>query len=1078
MTTRRWLAPAGAVVAGGIALVALGALRAEAQSSADVFVNELHYDNDGADTGEAFEIAGPAGTDLDGWSVVLYNGNGGAAYSTVDLTGTISDQGGGFGVLSFEEAGIQNGAPDGLALVDDAGTVTQFLSYEGSFTAVGGPADGTTSTDIGIAEGPSTPIGDSLQLTGTGTISSDFAWSSGPSTFGAVNTGQTFDGTTTPTTSPSTTSTTSPEPTTTTTVPGPSDPGLFVNELHYDNDGADTGEAFEIAGPAGTDLAGWSVALYNGNGGTVYTTVSLSDVIDDAGGGYGVASFEEDGIQNGSPDGLALVDPTGAVVQFLSYEGTIEATAGPAAGTTSTDIGVSEGSSTPEGESLQLTGSGTVYADFTWAEAAPETFGEINAGQTLGGVSGGPGDPGDPGEPFEPGVCGDSYTATYVIQGSGSASDMVGTTVVTEGVVVSDFQDGDLLGGFNIVDVTGDGNPATSDGLYVYGVSADVSVGDTVRVTGEVAEYNGLTEITGGSLVGTCATGAMPAPVPITLPGEDGSQADLERYEGMLVSFDDLVVNDMYNTHEFGEITLSDGVLETSTNVAEPGPDAVAIDEANSANQILLDDASSERWPEPVPYIDVEDPVRRGAAIDELVGVIDYAYSSYRLQPTDPVVFGPVERPAAPELDGDVTVASVNVLNYFTTIDTTGEYSGPRGADSAAELAQQREKLVAELTELDADVIGLQELENNGDGALADLTGALADELDEPWAYVPLPDGVEMLGDDAIRVGIIYRTDVVTPVGEALIDDDPSYTPGRLPMAQTFEADGDEFTVVVNHFKSKGCSDASGADTDQGDGQSCYNATRVAQAEANLAFVAEIRDATGDDDVVVLGDLNSYLEEDPIAALEAELVHELRALPRADGYSYVYFGQQGFLDHILTTPELHEKVVDVAVWHINADEARVLDYNDEVVDNENDDPSQLSAEGAARSSDHDPVLIGIDLDDPVTGPTCDGLAATIIARPHQFVVFGTGGDDVIVGTDRGDIIFGRGGDDVICGGDGADIIDAGTGDDTVFGEGGADLLTGGRGRDLLDGGPGRDILLGGLGRDTCPVDPADLLRFC
>jgi hypothetical protein len=159
------------------------------------FINEIHYDNVGTDTGEAIEIAGPAGTDLAGWNLLLYNGNGGAVYTTTPLTGVIPNQQNGFGTLSFSYPtnGIQNGAPDGLALVDPGNSVIQFLSYEGTFTAVGGAADGLLSTDIGVDESSSTPVGDSLQLIGVGSSFWDFSWSfQAPNTFGTINTGQTF----------------------------------------------------------------------------------------------------------------------------------------------------------------------------------------------------------------------------------------------------------------------------------------------------------------------------------------------------------------------------------------------------------------------------------------------------------------------------------------------------------------------------------------------------------------------------------------------------------------------------------------------------------------------------------------------------------------------------------------------------------------------------------------------------------------------------------------------------------------------------------------------------------------------
>ncbi len=168
---------------------------------------------------------------------------------------------------------------------------------------------------------------------------------------------------------------------------------VFINEIHYDNTGTDAGEAIEIAGPAGTDLTGWSLVLYNGSNGAVYRTNVLSGVIPDLQNGFGAifVTYPTDGIQNGSPDGMALVDASNSVIQFLSYEGTVTGVGGAANGMTSTDIGVSEGSSTPVGYSLQLTGAGSMYGDFTWTASSPNTFGAINSGQTFGVV--GPADP-------------------------------------------------------------------------------------------------------------------------------------------------------------------------------------------------------------------------------------------------------------------------------------------------------------------------------------------------------------------------------------------------------------------------------------------------------------------------------------------------------------------------------------------------------------------------------------------------------------------------------------------------------------------------------------------------------------
>ena len=157
-----------------------------------VFINELHYDNYGTDTGEAIEIAGPAGTDLNGWSIELYNGSSGRNYNTINLSGTIPDRDNGFGTIHYPITSIQNGSPDGLALVNN-NDVVQFLSYEGSLTAISGTANGQTSTDIGVSESSTTVVGFSLQLTGMGTDSEDFTWNEpADDSFGSVNEGQSF----------------------------------------------------------------------------------------------------------------------------------------------------------------------------------------------------------------------------------------------------------------------------------------------------------------------------------------------------------------------------------------------------------------------------------------------------------------------------------------------------------------------------------------------------------------------------------------------------------------------------------------------------------------------------------------------------------------------------------------------------------------------------------------------------------------------------------------------------------------------------------------------------------------------
>lgn len=162
-------------------------------SSTNVWINELHYDNVRSDQNELVELAGPANTNLSGWKLVAYNGNGGSTYKTTSLSGTISNQQNGFGTLSFSMSGLQNGSADGIALIDSTGNVVQFISYEGTLTATNGDASGITSTDIGVAETSSTKVGYSLQLSGSGQSYSDFTWQSpASSTAGSLNNGQSF----------------------------------------------------------------------------------------------------------------------------------------------------------------------------------------------------------------------------------------------------------------------------------------------------------------------------------------------------------------------------------------------------------------------------------------------------------------------------------------------------------------------------------------------------------------------------------------------------------------------------------------------------------------------------------------------------------------------------------------------------------------------------------------------------------------------------------------------------------------------------------------------------------------------
>ena len=817
----------------------------------------------------------------------------------------------------------------------------------------------------------------------------------------------------------------------------------FVSEIHYDNGGADAGEFVEVQLPPGTSSAGLQVVLYNGAGGGTYGTLTLPAVTAPA-DAPAVVSVGAPGLQNGSPDGLALVGP-GGVLEFLSYEGAFAATGGPAAGMTSTDIGVAEGEATTAAQSLSRTYD-AAGDRFVWAAPAAATRDAVNGG---GGAT----------PPPAAGACATAPTREIgAVQGSGAATPLAGQTVTVRGVVVGDVPG---LSGFYLQDVDGDGDTTTSDGVFVFSRAA-VDLGDTVSVTGQAQEFGGQTQVSAPTTAEVCTDGTvadLPAPATLDLPADAAAR---ERLEGVLVApADTLTVSEVFDLTTFGELTLSEGgVLVQPTELARPGTaEAEALATANALRSIVLDDAVSTRVSVTSrPYLSPTTPVRVGDRLAFTAPlVLGEGFGAYRLQPADGSAagtFAPQDtRSAAPEeVGGDVQLATFNVLNYFLTWTGTNA----RGARSAAQFERQAAKEVEAITALDADVVALLEIEDtdstgltpgDADTALADLVERLNAKAGAPvWNHVPLPEELYAVDRDVIRNGIIYRSDVVQPVGDPVgLVDETVWSNAREPQAQTFVKDGDAFTVVANHFKSKNDSDPaqSGNDNaDAGDGQGAFNGDRVRQAESVAAFGDTLRQSAGDPDLVLMGDLNAYTQEDPIEALREEGFVDLGEQFDPGRYSYVFDALSGSLDHAMATPELTAKVTDVAHWNINSVESSAYQYTG--------DPALYDVD-PYRSSDHDPLLVGIDLDE-----RCNGLVPTIL---------GTDGNDVLRGTNGRDVVVARGGDDVVTGANGDDVLCGNLGADRLAGDNGADVLLGGAGADTLDGGNGDDRLLGGTGAD-------------
>jgi len=990
-----------------LAAVEVGAV---APPGAAVFVNEFHYDNTGTDTGEAIEVAGPAGTDLTGWSLVLYNGSGGALYDTTALSGTIPDLGGGFGVVvtNYPSNGIQNGSPDGIALVDDSNAVVQFLSYEGSFTAVDGPAAGMASTDIGVFEPGDAPVGESLQLTGTGTTAGDFTWA-GPvsNTLGAFNAGQTFGG--------------SP----------PAMPKL--NEFSASTVGTDV-EYVEVYGAPSTDYSAYTILEIEGDfSGTATGTIDeVIAVGSTAANGLWLGNLPANALENGTITLLLVRDFTGALNTDLDtdddgtfdltpWSAIIDAVAVNDGGSSDLTYGVpvlgpnydGVSSFAPGGASRMPDGFDTnaasdwVRNDFDLA-GIPGFTGTIEAGEAYN-------TPGDPNAVYEPpgGACGDPAVFVHQIQSTGLTYDLAYGGVQSVEAVVTAVTPG--LGGFYVQeeDADQDADPLTSEGIFVYlGGVPSVAVGDAVRVTGTVGEYvtsggaSSQTQLAGAPIVTPCGTDALPTATDVTFPLAD--PADLEAVEGMLVGLpQELVISEYFNFDRFGEVVVSlppDGWdrLYTPTAVVEPGLDAVDLAAEYATRRITIDDGRSAQNPDPAIHpgngmeFTLDNRFRGGDTVAGTVGVVDHTFGLYRLHPTAYGAYTAVNpRPDIPDdVGGNLWVASMNLLNYFLTLDNGGPICGPlqdqecRGADDAIEFERQRSKILSALTGIDGDVVGLIEVENTaGVEPAADLVAGLNDIVGA-GTYDYVDTGV--IGTDPIRVGLIYKPAAVQPVGDfAILDSsvDPLFldTKNRPVLAQAFEAPGGRrFTVAVSHLKSKGSACDDVGDPDLGDGAGNCNLTRTDAVEALVDWLATDPTGSGTTDALIVGDLNSYDMEDPIdVLLDGGYTDLLAQFVGETAYGYLFDDQFGYLAYALASSGLANAVTGATAWHINADEPDILDYD---MSFKQDAQDALYEPNAFRSSDHDPVIVGLDLADDES-PTIEVSVTPNVLWPanHKYV---------------------------------------------------------------------------------------------
>ncbi|HEX4511634.1 MAG TPA: ExeM/NucH family extracellular endonuclease [Burkholderiaceae bacterium] len=566
------------------------------------------------------------------------------------------------------------------------------------------------------------------------------------------------------------------------------------------------------------------------------------------------------------------------------------------------------------------------------------------------------------------------------IQGSASASSYAGREVVTRGVVTRVGG-----GGFFIQDPACDNSAGNSCGLFVFDDDAAALPGQLVEVEGQVSEFapgralaaSGptVTELTAIKGVRGLGTGSVIAPV--VLPWPAASQQVLARYESMLVSLPGpFTVQQNFFLGRYGNVTLaSGGRTLASTERAEPGAPARAAAVDAQRRTLLLDDGDDAQDPDPIPWLAADGTLRAGDEVATLTGVLDAGLAAPlagpvlpRVRPTLPPAFVRMNpRPAAPaDVGGDIRVASANLDNFFLTLADGKGRCAPsdtptdcRGARNAAELQRQEAKLVEELAGLDADVIALMEVQNDGGEALRALTDAL-NARPGVSPYAPVVEPVAGSGTDAIRVALVYRPERLRLVGAS--ESDPSPIHERAPLAQVFESlDGRwSFGVVASHFKSKNCGTPTGSNVDEGDGQGCWNARRVAQSQALQAFASGLESRTGVTNLLLVGDFNACSQEDPVHRLVAEGWIDETARYETGAYSYVFGAAACQLDHVYASPSLSAQVTGATDWHVNADEPSVIDYT---LGFKQPACGHCAPDGYAvspyRASDHDPVLVGI-----------------------------------------------------------------------------------------------------------------------
>lgn len=556
------------------------------------------------------------------------------------------------------------------------------------------------------------------------------------------------------------------------------------------------------------------------------------------------------------------------------------------------------------------------------------------------------------------------------------------------GVITADYRYANGFSGFYVQTPDTKARANVSNAIFVYVPNSSAvkggQVGDEVILRGRLTTYQNQLQLDQLQQdIQTCNSNManQVQPISVELPFASltgGSTHSPQRYQGMLVKLPQtLTVSENYNYGRYGELSLSLGRLYIPTNLYPAlSPEAKALAQKNLLSKIIFDDGynNQNRTPWLPSNFSAANTLRSGYQLKNAEGILEYRFNGWRVQPVLGRNQPEVTTQTNPRQNvitknaNHIRVASFNVLNYDN--GATG-FPTERGATTQAEFDKQHRKIVSALKAIDADVYGLMEIANNGYGpnsAIAHLTSALGSD----WKYV-VPENLDRLGGDAIAVAIIYNSKRVRPLNKPVVLD--LGDKNRTTLAQSFQAvrGNKTFTVIPNHLKSKSCSgvDASSIDADQKDGQGCWNPTRVKAVDQIVQWLAKNPTQVPKQNALLVGDMNSYAKEEPILSFEKAnykvLLNDAKVGQGAEAYSYVFGvasdangnGGAGNLDHAIADAALYPKVVRTFAWHINADEPTVLDYNEEYKTDEQ--KALFYGEDAYRSSDHDPVIVDLDL---------------------------------------------------------------------------------------------------------------------